>query len=198
MSGMMDRVMKDKAHERTITVATYPAGEGRVVVEGRLVDRRMSDYYLVTGEKKPAGDIHNMVIRLLVNTADMKIEDVEVDLDAVPRRECSEVRDSLSAIKGERIVRGYSDRMKKLLGGAKSCTHLVALLIAMGPAALQGIFSSRAQKPMDIASMVSDPVRVKFFMDTLVNTCHVWREDGPELKRLRDFIGSVGGPTSSR
>lgn len=197
MSGMMDRAEK-KAHERTITMATYPAGEGRVVVEGRLVDRRLGDYYLVTGEKREAGEIHHMVIRLLVNTGTLAIEDVEVELVSVPRGECAAVRDSLAVIKGERIVRGYSDRMKELLGGVKSCTHLVTLLIAMGPAALQGIFSSRARKPMDLASMVADPVRVKFFMDTIVNTCHVWREGGPELKRLRDFIGSMGGTTSSK
>jgi hypothetical protein len=196
MSGMMDRV-GEKAHERTITMATFPAGDGRVVIEGRLVDRRLRDYFLVTGEKRPAGDIHHMVIRLLVRTDDCTIEDVEVDLVSVPREECGAVRDSLSVIKGERIVRGYSDRMKELLGGVKSCTHLVTLLISMGPAALQGMFSSRAQKPMDLASMVADPVRVKFFMNTLVNTCHVWREDGPELKKMRDFIGKIGDATSS-
>ena len=178
-------------------MATYPAGEGRVVVEGRLVDRRLRDYYLVTGEKREAGDIHHMVIRLLVRTDDLTIEDVELELVSVPRAECAAVRDSLAVIKGERIVRGYSDRMKELLGGVKSCAHLVTLLIAMGPAALQGIFSSRAQKPMDLASMVADPVRVKFFMNTMTNTCYVWSEDGPELKRLRDFFGSMGATTSS-
>lgn len=196
MSNLMKMAGK-KAHERTITMATYPAGEGRVVVEGRLVDRRLGDYYLVTGEKREAGDIHHMVIRLLVRTDDLTIEDVELELVSVPRAECAAVRDSLAVIKGERIVRGYSDRMKELLGGVKSCAHLVTLLISMGPAALQGIFSSRAQKPMDLASMVADPVRVKFFMNTMTNTCYVWREDGPELKRLRDFFGSMGATTSS-
>ncbi len=196
MSDLM-KMVGEKAHERTITMATYPAGEGRVVVEGRLVDRRLRDYYLITGEKREAGDIHHLVIRLLVNTGTLTFEDVEVELVSVPREECAAVRDSLAVIKGERIVRGYSDRMKSLLGGIKSCTHLVTLLIAMGPAALQGIFSSRAQKPMDLESMIADPVRVKYFMDTLVNTCHVWREDGPALKKLRDFIGQAGGTTSS-
>jgi hypothetical protein len=196
----MSRLMQmaaEKAHDRTITISTCPAGEGHAIVEGRLVDRRLRDYFLVTGEKRPAGEIHHMVIRLLVRTDTLVIEDVEVDLVAVPRAECNMVRDSLSVIKGERIVRGYSDRMKELLGGVKSCTHLVALLIAMGPAALQGIFSSRAQKPMDVTSMVADPVRMKFFMDTLVNTCYVWREGGPELEKMREFAAKIGGATSS-
>jgi len=196
MSRLM-QMTEEKAHDRTITISTYPAGEGHAVVEGRLVDRRLRDNYLVTGEKRPAGEIHHMVIRLLVRTDTLVIEDVETDLVAVPRTECNAVRDSLAVIKGERIVRGYSDRMKELLGGVKSCTHLVALLIAMGPAALQGIFSSRAQKPMDVASMAADPVRLKFFMDTLVNTCYVWREDGPELARMRELVVKIGRATSS-
>jgi hypothetical protein len=187
MSGLMD-MAGDKAHERTITIATYPAREGRAVVEGRLVDRRLKDNYLLTGEKRPAGEIHHMIVRLLVDTAGLTIEDVEVEMVTVPRDECEQVRNSLDAIKGEKIAKGFTNRMKSLLGGTKSCTHLVALLIAMGPAALQGVFSSRAQKPIDLPAMLADHSRVKFFMKTMLNTCYVWREDGPELKKLLELI----------
>jgi hypothetical protein len=192
----MSRLMQmagDRAHERTITITTHPAGTDKVVVEGRLVDRRLQDYYLVTGEKRPAGEIHHMVVRLLIETAGFSIEDVEVDLVEVPREECAEVRGTLDVIRGEKIARGYSGRMKTLLGGVKSCTHLLTLLIAMGPAALQGIFSSRAVKPMDMAAMLTEPSRVKFFMKTLINTCRVWRDDGPALKRFLDMIEKMKG-----
>lgn len=183
----------DKAHERTITVATYPAGDDKVIVEGRLVDRRLKDYYLVTGEKRPAGDIHHMIIRLLVEITGFTIDDVEVELATVPRDECGDVQGTLDVIKGEKIAKGFSARMKSLLGGTKSCTHLLTLLIAMGPAALQGVFSSRAQKPMEMASFISDPGRARFFMKTLLNTCLVWREDGPAMKRLRETIEVLRG-----
>lgn len=187
MSTFM-QMAEEKAHERTITIATYPAGPERVIVEGSLVDRRLNDYYLMTGEKRPAGVIHHMLVRLLVETMGFSIEDVEVDLVAVPREECAEVRHTLDCIKGEKIARGFSGRMKTLLGGVKSCTHLMTLLIAMGPAALQGIFSSRARKPTDMTAMIADPSRVSFFLKTLLNTCRVWREDGPAMKRLRETI----------
>ena len=181
----------EKAHERTITIATYPAGDDRVVVEGRLVDNRPKDYYLVTGEKRPAGEIHHMVVRLLVDINGLVIDDVEVELVATPRDECAEVRDTLMVIKGEKITKGFSSRMRSLLGGTKSCTHLLTLLLAMGPAALQGVFSSRAQKPMEMASFMADPDRAKFFMKTLLNTCRVWREDGPAMQKLRDTIEAM-------
>ena len=190
MSGLMD-MAGDKAHERMITIATYPAHEGRAIVEGKLVDRRLKDNYLLTGEKRPAGEIHHMVVRLLVDTAGLTIEDVEVEMVAVPRDECEQVRSSLDIIKGERIAKGFTNRMKSLLGGTKSCTHLVVLLIAMGPAALQGIFSSRAQKPIDLPAMLADHSRIKFFMKTMLNTCYVWREDGPELKKLLELVEDI-------
>jgi hypothetical protein len=192
----MSRLMQmaaDKAHERTITIGTYPAGDDRVIVEGRLIDNRLRDYYLVTGEKRPAGEIHHMVIRLLVEIAGFTIEDVEVELVATPRDECADVQGTMDIIRGEKITKGFSSRMKSLLGGTKSCTHLVTLLIAMGPAALQGVFSSRAQKPMEMASFMADPNRARFFMKTLLNTCYVWREDGPALKKLREMIDAMRG-----
>jgi len=190
MSGMMDKA-GDKARERTITIATYPADQNRVVVEGMLVDRRLKDNYLLTGEKRPAGEIHHMVVRLLIDAVTITIIDVEVEMVAIPRDECAQVRNSLDVIKGEKIAKGFTNKMKSLLGGTKSCTHLVALLVAMGPAALQGIFSSRAQKPMDLPAMLSDHSRVKFFMKTMLNTCYVWREDGPALKKLLELVGDA-------
>ncbi|OHD66439.1 MAG: hypothetical protein A2176_06845 [Spirochaetes bacterium RBG_13_51_14] len=169
-----------------------------VVVEGRLVDRRLKDYYLVTGERRPAGEIHHMVVRLLIETAGFTIQDVEVDLVSVPRDECAEVGNSLDVIKGEKIAKGFSNRMKSLLGGIKGCTHLVTLLIAMGPAALQGIFSRRAQKSMDMQTLIADQARIKFFMKTLLNTCYVWRDDGPAMKRLREFIDNLQKKSGDR
>jgi hypothetical protein len=40
---------------------------------------------------------------------------------------------------------------------------------------------------------MADPNRAKFFMKTLLNTCRVWREDGPAIKRLLDTIDAMRG-----
>ncbi|MBN2078689.1 MAG: DUF2889 domain-containing protein [Spirochaetes bacterium] len=190
MGGLMRRA-GEKAHERRITVSTYEAGRDRVIIEGRLVDDRLNEYYLVTGEKRPPGEIHHMVVRLLVHTNTFAIEDVEVEMVRTPRDECRELQGSLGVIKGERIVRGFSRRMRDLLGGVRGCTHLLALLLDMGPAALQGIFSNRARSPMDVASMLGDPARTEFFLATLLDTCRVWRKDGPAMKRLKRLIDAA-------
>lgn len=177
---------KEKAHRRTISVTTYEAGPGKSVVEGRLTDRRFVENYLLTGQKMPAGDIHDMIVRLLVDTASLTIEDVEVELVSVPRPECCELRESLSVIRGLRVTRGFTRKVKSLLAGTAGCSHLRELVEAMGPAVIQGVFSIRAADWDALRALMDDPHTRKAFSSTLVNSCYVWRQDGPEFRKVFD------------
>jgi hypothetical protein len=190
MSRLMEMV-EEEAHQRMIEVTTYKAGPGKVVVEGRLVDRRFRENFLITGEKRPVGEIHNMIVRLLVDIASLTIEDVEVNLVKVPREECSDLYDSLSVIKGLRISKGFTLKVKSLLGGVQSCAHLRELVEAMGPAVLQGVFSIMAQNESDLRTFSENPQMRKYFADSVVNSCHVWRQEGPELKKVLDLINDL-------
>jgi len=183
MSRLLEMV-KEKAHQRTITVATYKAGSGKAVVEGRLVDRRFCDNFLLTGEKIPAGDFHDMIVRLLVDIKSQTIEDVEVELVKVPRPECSELSDSLSIIKGVRISKGFTQKMKSLLGGTQSCSHLRELAEAIGPAAVQGLFSIVASNVEALSALMNNHQLKRAFANSILNSCYVWREDGPESEKV--------------
>lgn len=183
MSRLLD-MAGDRAHQRTITVTTYQAGPGKAVVEGRLVDRRFSESFLLSGEKKPAGDFHDMIVRFLVDAPGMTIEDVEVEFVEVPRHECTGLHDSLSVIKGVRISRGFTQKMKFLLGGTKSCSHLRELAEAMGPAVIQGVYSIVAGTLSELGVLMADPQTRQVLAKSVVNTCHVWREDGPEYAKV--------------
>lgn len=177
-------LVEEKASKRTITVTTHKAGPGKAVVEGRLVDQRFRENFLLTGEKRPAGEFHDMIVRFLVNTSHLTIEDVEVELVKVPRQECSTLYDSLSIIKGVRISKGFTQKIKSLLGGVQSCSHLRELVEAMGPAVLQGIFCIVAENEADLRVLIGNSQMRKHFADSVVNSCHVWREDGPEFKKI--------------
>ncbi|MDD3250818.1 MAG: DUF2889 domain-containing protein, partial [Smithellaceae bacterium] len=66
----MDAVWKsqgEKLHTRNIAISTYECDENRIIVEGFLKDDRLQETFAVTGETFPAGVIHHMGIRLLVN-----------------------------------------------------------------------------------------------------------------------------------
>ncbi len=174
---MMQTLWKErgtKVHTRNIEVMTYDYDGQRMIVEGILRDYRFQESHTITGATFPAGVIHHMAIRLLVNSSNLVIEDIDVDQMTVPREVCRETIDCLAPIKGLTITKGFTAKVKKLAGGNKGCTHLVELILAMAPAAIQGFGAHQSQRPPNY-----DPDRARLIMQFLVNTCRIWREDGP-------------------
>ncbi|MDP2855039.1 MAG: DUF2889 domain-containing protein [Smithellaceae bacterium] len=173
----------EKIHTRNITVTTYNYDGQRIIVEGFLKDDRFQDSHVITGETFPGGVIHHMGIRLLVNCSSLLIEEVDVDLLSVPRNECRETINCLAPVKGLTITRGFTAKVKKLAGGKNGCTHLVELLLAMAPAAVQGFAAHQSQK-----TPTSDPAQAKMIYHFLLNTCRAWREDGPLAESFKKMI----------
>ena len=170
-----------KLHTRTIEVNTYEYGAGRLVVEGALKDLRWQDHYLATGEKKPPGVLHGMIIHLLVNVRNLEIEDVHVEMPDTPREECLETRGCIARVKWMRIAGGFTLKVKEMLGGIQGCSHLLALLTAMAPAAVQGFAAHILRDDTELKSTWAGLSRF------LEDTCWVWRKDGPLLKKLQSL-----------
>jgi hypothetical protein len=179
-----------QSHERNISVSTYQAGEDHIVSEGRLVDDRKKDYYLYTGEKADAGFIHNLVIRLLIKSSSMVIEDVEVEMQHYPRNECIEMEKSLDCVKGLSLTKGFIANIKSMFQKDSSCTHLVHLIITMAPAIMQGYWALKAQEPFTNELSDYEKMRIIKTGESLINTCYVWRKGGPAhttfLRMLKD------------
>ncbi len=167
-----------KVHTRNIEIATYSCDDGYVIVEGMLTDEHLIAVYSARKGKTPPDTIHHMVLRLLVQIPSLIIKDVEVELFRTPHEECPDTISSLDKIKGMKVAPGFTAQVKKILGGTKGCAHLTALLLAMAPAVVQGSWVHITRKPpeKDFSSGL-----VQQF---LVDTCHVWRKDGPLAKRV--------------
>ena len=119
-----------------------------------------------------------MQIQMLVKTSEIKIVDLHVKMSAAPHDDlCREMETSLDEIKGLVIAPGFTSKVKKIAGGVKGCVHLTTLLLSMAPAALQGYwtFQSRNKQRVD------DSTRINQY---LIDTCRLWRKDGPLVKEL--------------
>ncbi len=172
-----------KLHGRQIQISTYEYGKDSVVVEGRLTDNRFKKtYFFSTEEFRPPGIVHDLVIRMVVKGPTLVIDDIDVEMDTVPRKDCQQLLHVLTPVIGMKIQAGFTQTLKGKVGGAKGCTHLVALLLAMAPAAVQGAWSAVAQYPVG-PSMYSD-VALEF----LENTCWVWRADGELMKETKEKL----------
>jgi len=172
-----------KIHARKIEVSTYEYDGQRIIVEGFLKDDRFQDTHTVTGETFPRGIIHHMGIRMLINCSNFVIEDIDAELIAVPRDVCRETLECLAPIRGLTITRGFTAKVKKLAGGNKGCTHLLELLLAMAPAAVQGFAAHQSQTPSGFNSE-----QARFILKYLINTCHAWREDGPFVQTHKEML----------
>lgn len=174
---------KGKIYTRAINISTWEYDAEKIVVEGFLRDDRYQDTHTITGETFPRGTLHHMSIRLLVNCSTLVIEDLDMELISVPREVCRETMGFLAPVKGMTIARGFTARIKKLVGGPKGCAHVVELLLAMAPAVLQGVAAARSRRPSSV-----DAGQSKIILKYLINTCHAWREDGPFVEMHKEMI----------
>ena len=168
--------MKKLVHTREISIRTFDLGNHHILVEGCLIDHR----YRPRRKDTLAGPelVHNMVIRLKVKGPRMLIEQAEAAMPHHPRKECPEVLPSMRNLEGLEIAPGYTMKVKRLVGGVKGCAHLTSLVIAMGESAVQGYWAAYGVEKGRTA--LNEQTIRKF-----INTCHLWKEDGPILRGLQ-------------
>ncbi|MBW1786589.1 MAG: DUF2889 domain-containing protein [Deltaproteobacteria bacterium] len=171
-------------HERKIELHTYPINEDEVVVEGWLRDERLVKGYFWDGETRLPGVVHHIGVRLLVGGWPLRILDAEAEMRRVPQELCPTVLDTVKKVVGLTIESGFSGRVLELLGRVEGCTHMSYLVMAMGPAAVHGYWTHKSRKRRPAPrSMEEFPG-----LGALVNSCMLWREDGPLIQKIEDYF----------
>jgi Protein of unknown function (DUF2889) len=178
MMNLIDRCRDRKIHTRNIEISTYEYDDEHVVVEGILKDDLLIPVY-VTGKEKPPYSPHHMIVQLLIECPSLIIKEINVEMPAIPYEWCKETADSPDRIKGLKIEPGFTSKVKKILGQSKRCLHLTTLIFAIIPTVMQGYWTYNARKPGD------DDIPSEMINHYLIDTCWVWRKDGPRVKMLK-------------
>jgi len=166
---------------RTYDCEAFAEDDGRMRVRGRLTDNKPQGLGLADGEPLT---IHEMVVDLYVSMPDFIIQDVEASMEVRPYDLCTGILEDYQKLVGLSIARGYSRRVRELFGGPNGCSHIGALLQALGPVAVQASWSlitlhedlARRSSPMD-----GDPEERSRRARLNADTCHVWAEGGEHL-----------------
>ena len=174
---MLNSLKARKIHTRNIEVSTYETDTEDLIVEGILKDHLLISHYDSSGEKRPPKTIHHMVVRMLIGAASFHIDDIEVEMPAFPHKGCDETAKSLGQIKGMNIAPGFTDKVKNMIGGTQSCSHLKTLVLSMASAAVQGFWVHRTKAPG--RSGKTPDLMNRYVIDT----CWVWRKNGPLVRR---------------
>ena len=178
--GRLDLKKKSKIHTRTLSMATYETDGDNIIVEGTLADHRLVDTYLLSGDHRPRGILHHVSVQLLIGPPELTIHDIDVDMISVPRPHCAEIVRSYDRLKGVAVKSGFTVKVKELMGGPKGCSHVTALIVAMGPTVVQGYYTHFAGK----SNHGVHPEIRRAVTRHIKNTCHVWREEGPHYKEI--------------
>jgi len=171
-------------HSRKIIVNTFEAEEGALIVEGTLNDERFFPFvYYSTNEIRDGGIIHSLLVRMKITIPDLKIVDIEVEMPIVPMAGCEEIGDTIDRLKGHKIKPGFSMLVKELFGRTQGCIHLNNLILDMGSAAVQGMWTHFSRKREQRKSQITIDNSQMLF-----NSCWMWREEGPIAQGLKDRL----------
>ena len=168
---------------RSIDITSTECGDTHIVVCGELSDRRLVPTTDLKGNPRKAGIVHQLRICMKVDTRTLAIEEIEAQMRHFPHAECARMHHSVEKIRGLTLSPGFSSRVRKKLGGRKGCIHLTTLLLAMAPAALQGYWVHKDRRPEH--RRISGEHMAQY----LVDTCRVWRSDGPLVKYIAEAAG---------
>ena len=150
-------------------------------VRGHLNDTKPHGLGLADGEPLV---IHDMTIDLVVAVPSFEITAVETTMHVHPYQLCTNVLPDYQQLVGLSITRGYTKKVRELFGGPGGCSHMGALLLAMGPVAIQASWSLVTLHD-DIAARLEqdddDPEARERRLAMNTNTCHVWIEGGEHL-----------------
>ncbi|MCX5851848.1 MAG: DUF2889 domain-containing protein [Deltaproteobacteria bacterium] len=171
-----------KVHTRTITVTTREVDTATLIVEGELRDDRYCPSFVYTAQKfVEPGVIHHMVITFEVRLPGPVIQSATVVMKTVPHELCREAAAVIEKMAGLTIRPGFTQLTNELIGGTRGCIHLTNLVHATASAAVQGQWAFYLRQRADSIELPS------FDSSLLVNSCWLWREDGPHLRRVREL-----------
>ena len=181
-------VSREEVHCRRIEMRGYRRADGMYDIEGRLIDTKPQPFALdgIPVIVAPGAHHHDMWVRIVVDD-DFVVREVHAASDATPYPACHDAPDTLQALVGARIARGWSATVKERLGGARSCTHLMEMLLPLATAAWQSMIAVRRARP---EALDADGRPLK------IDSCYAYASDR-ELVRIRWPAHYTGESTKS-
>jgi hypothetical protein len=192
MNRLKGMIRDEPVHERLISMRTYPVAEERVIVEGRLRDDRLIEGYHWDGRRRAPDVVHWIYVRLLMGGWPLTIEDAEAEMPASPHAHCQEILGAVKAIIGVSIVSGFSVEINRRLGGIKGCAHMTHLILAMGSAALHGYWTQYYRRRRPVPRTLDELPALQ----NLINSCHLWAEDGELIKEIEATMKKERGAST--
>ena len=172
-------------HNREYRVQSHRLASDRLLIQGALRDQKPPGLF-IPDDPEPL-TIHHMMVSIEVSIPELEILEARTEFRTHPNETCPAIIEHYGQLVGLSIRRGFTHQVRELLGGPRGCSHTTALLQAMAPVAMQSLKGMEAIEAMETGAphpIVDRPPDDDSWR-RLVNTCHVWREDGSRLDERR-------------
>ncbi|MGC4250594.1 MAG: DUF2889 domain-containing protein [Sphingobium sp.] len=169
-------VTREELHHRQLDFHGFRRSDGLFEIHGRITDRKTFDFTPPSGPKTiPAGSpVHDMQI-VIVFDRGMIIQEVRTSMNAFPYISCPGGGDTLQALVGLHIGRGWNNEVRKRLPLCDTCTHLREILTPLASAAFQTMTGMNGPMP-DIRDANGRP--------TKIDSCHAYGASRELVKQL--------------
>lgn len=176
-SSMTDTITREELHQRKLDLRFYKRSDGLFEVVAQLTDTKSHAFKLLLRDEPlpPGTPIHHMVMTMVVDEY-LEVKDIQAQMKATPFDVCLGAQHTLSGVIGLKIGPGWTKKIKSLLGGSASCTHLMELLGPMATTAFQGVAPQR-MKAVDRPE--NEHLRVG-----KVNSCYAYAEHREVIAKL--------------
>ncbi len=159
-------------YRRSIDLESVLEDGERLRVTGRLHD---------TVPKGPDGteDVHQMSLSLVVSLPNLVVVDAVADMATFPHAECPLITSAVAGLLGMPVGRGFTRELNRRFGGPAGCSHLKEIARNIAPVVVQSMLTAagpRRRAPGEVPSPDGLPV----------GSCHIWREDGVAVRKLRE------------
>jgi hypothetical protein len=126
-----------RLHTRSIELEGFLREDGCFDLEAVLVDRKDSDYRILSGVRRAGEAVHEMRLRFTVDRK-FNVLAVEAASDAVPYAgHCDTIGPAYGSLVGLNLFNGFRKAALERVGEVNGCTHLTELLWVMPTLALQ-------------------------------------------------------------
>lgn len=130
-------VTREQIHKRQIEITGYKRSDGLWDIEGVLSDRKREGFVTQAGIHISGRPIHKMFLRLTIDRA-LNIVDAAAEIEHVPFvGHCERIAPDYAQLRGLTIGPGFRNRVLRLFGGVRGCTHVTELVMALATGAIQ-------------------------------------------------------------
>jgi len=164
-------------HTRSIVVDAYARDDGLWDLEARLTDTKSRDFPLATGTRRAGDPVHDMILRITIDTRMNVVAAVAESLSVPYPGRCDTISPEYGQLVGLNLLKNFRHELRTRLGGVRGCTHITELGGVLPTAAVQA-FAGEVFKTRDAAH---DGHRDDDAKPWQLDRCHALRTDGPAV-----------------